>query len=80
MTATEILKTVNEVQSLVGFYYHGRPGNIDPYYSREKGYSWLLYFDGTEKLVHHPEDVLNTPFLNGKTLEEAASELTDIEW
>lgn len=80
MTAKEILNTVNEVQSLLSFTYRGKEGNIDPYGSIELNRRWLLFYDGLEVSVYGEDAVLNTPFIDGKTLSEVAEALTDIEW
>lgn len=43
---------------------------IDPCFHKDGTYSYLLYFDGFEKTVYSIVDVMNTPFVCGKSLNE----------
>jgi hypothetical protein len=80
VTSIQIFNKVNEVQSLLSFTYNGKDGNIDPYYSSKDGYRWLLYFDGNEQIVCSKDEILQTPFIDGHSLNELASSLTNIDW
>lgn len=71
MKTAEIIKNkVAQCYGLVEFSYNGKDGNIDPYYHGDGVYSYLLCFDGYENTVHSIESVMNTPFIDGKSLSE----------
>lgn len=71
MSVTDLLKKkVEACYGLVEFTYRGKYGNIDPYFHKDGTYSYLLYFDGFEKTVYSIEDVMNTPFVCGKSLND----------
>lgn len=71
MSVTDRLrKKVKDCYGLVEFTYQGKEGNIDPYFHKDGTYSYLLYFDGFEKTVYSIDDVMNTPFVYGKSLNE----------
>ena len=81
MTAKQIKSRIGECATLFGFEYCGKDGNVDPYYLPEtKSTEYLLYFDGEEQIVHSIDDVMSTPFIKGKTLNEVASEIAITEW
>ncbi len=81
MNAEKIKARINEMCTLFGFEYNGKEGNVDPCYSHsDKQYNFLLFFDGEEQIVHSIEDVMNTPFIDGKTLTEVAEKIEIIEW
>lgn len=62
--------------SMLTFQYRGKEGQIDPYGPTE----FLLWFEGEERTVHSLDEVMNTPFWDGKSLAEIAEEVTDITW
>ncbi|WP_455249368.1 hypothetical protein [Ruminococcus sp.] len=69
MSVIDLLKKkVKDCYGLVEFTYQGKDGNIDPYFHEDGTYSYLLYFDGYEKMVYSIEDVMNTRFILGKSL------------
>lgn len=68
-----IKKRISEICTLFGFVYHQKEGNVDPYSETE----FLIFFDGNEKTVHSIDEVMNTPFFDGKTLSEI-SEVIEI--
>ena len=71
MSVTDRLrKKVKDCYGLVEFTYQGKDVNIDPYFHKDGTYSYLLYFDGFEKTVYSIDDVMNTPFVYGKSLNE----------
>lgn len=76
----EIYTTLVDNATLFGFTYHGRPGNVDPCYTPETGNIFLLWFDGEEMTVGSMEEVLQTPFFDGRTLVEIAGEITVTDW
>lgn len=81
MTADKIKGRISECATLFGFEYLGKDGNVDPYYIPEnKTHEYLLYFDGEEQTVYNLEDVMNTPFIDGKALSEVAEKIIITEW
>lgn len=80
MRRDEIRDRIAECCTLFGFEYQGKEGNVDPYYTQEKGYSYLLYFHGSEQTVYSLDDVMNTPFIDGHTLRELAEQVNITEW
>ena len=61
---------------LFEFEYDGKYGNIDTYYIPEEARDeYLLYFDGKEITVNSLDEVMNTPFIEGRTIEELAEKL-----
>lgn len=71
MKTTDIFKKkVKDCYGLIEFSYQGKDGNVDPYFHNDGTYSYLLYFDGYEKTVYSIDDVMNTPFICGKSLNE----------
>lgn len=75
MTATKIKKRIDEMCTLFGFEYQGKAGNVDPYYTPGEGSTFLLFFDGAETVVDNIDGVMNTPFIDGKTLMDVAEEI-----
>ena len=81
MKAEKIKARIDDCVTLFGFEYRGKEGNVDPYYiHEEKRYEFLLYFDGQEQIVNNIDDVMNTPFILGHTLNEVADEIEITEW
>lgn len=81
MTADKIKDRISEMCTLFGFEYNGKEGNVDPYYLPEtQSNEFLLFFDGEEQTVYSIDEVMNTPFVDGKTLNEVADELEIVEW
>lgn len=81
MMARDIKNRIAEMVTLFGFVYNGKDGNVDPYYlPKTKTKEFLLFFDGEEQTVHNIDDVMNTPFIEGKTLNDVADEIEITEW
>lgn len=79
--AQKIKDRIEACVTLFGFEYHGKDGNVDPYYVPEKNrQEYLLFFDGNEQTVYNIEDVMNTPFIAEKTLSEVANEIEITAW
>lgn len=77
MKATKIKDRISECVTLFGFEFNGKEGNVDPYYNpSSKSSEYLLYFDGSEKTVYNIDDVMNTPFIEGHSLNEIADKIT----
>ncbi len=75
ITANNIKNRISECATLFSFVYHGKQGNVDPYYLGENKYEFLLYFDGAEKTVYNVEAVMSEPFFDGKSLSEITDEI-----
>lgn len=81
MNADKIKQRIGEMGTLFGFEYNGKDGNVDPYYLPEtQTKEFLLFFDGKEQTVYNLDDVMSTPFIDGKTLTEVAENLEITEW
>lgn len=76
MTANQIKQTIQECATLFEFEYQGKYGNVDPYFHENNTFSFLLYFNEQEKTVYSIDEVMNTPFIDGKSLNEVAESLT----
>lgn len=81
MKKNDIKNNILLCKGLFGFQYEGNDGNVDPYYIPEtKSYKYLLAFDGDEQYVDDIESVMNTPFIDGQSLNEVAEELIITEY
>lgn len=80
MTAMDIKARIGEMCTLFGFEYHGKIGNVDPCYVPGEGDTFLLFFDGEEQTVSNLDDVMKTPFVDGKNLTEIAGEIEITAW
>lgn len=70
----QIKNRLQECATLFEFDYHGKTGNIAPF-CINGAYEYLLFFDGEEKMVYDIDDVMNTPFFDGKSLAEISDEI-----
>ena len=75
-SAEQIKDVILSCLTCVEFTYHGKDCNIDPFPPR----SFHLYCDGEECDVETIEDVMNTPFFDGRCLAEIAGGITDFSW
>ena len=80
MTADSLQKELAKGWAMLIFQYHGKEGHVDPYCTRENGFSYLLWYDGDEKLVHSMDEVMNTPIFDGHALAEITGNISDIDW
>ena len=81
MNAETIKNRIDEMCTLFGFEYNGKEGNVDPCYDHiAKQNDFLLYFAGEEQTVHDIESVMNTPFIDGHSLNEVAEQLEITEF
>ena len=62
------------------FQYHGKEGHVDPYGTQDGSFSYLLWYEGDEKLVHSMDKVMDTPIFDGHSLSEIASDISEIDW
>ncbi len=61
--------------SLLSFTYDGIPGDVDPY----NPHDFHMRYGDKEIDVHSIDEVMNTPFFNGKTLSDIAAYLQNVE-
>ena len=81
LKAEKIKNRISDCVTLFGFEYNNKNGNVDPYYIPDKkSYEYLLFYDGEEITVYDIDDVMNTPFIDGHTLNELAEKITITEW
>ena len=72
----KIRQIIEKMWDLIEFKYDGRYGNIDEYYyPEEKKRKYLLFFEGYAVLVESVDEVLYTPFIDGKSLSEVVKEI-----
>ena len=76
MIAEKIKNRIDECCSLFAFRYHEKEGHVDPYSSEE----FLLWYQGAEMTVNSIDEVMNTPFFDGRTLADISEEITITEW
>ena len=81
MKAEKIKQTIEIGASLFGFEYKNKECNIDPCYNRKKQcQEYLLYCDGNEMTVYSIDEVMNTPFFDGHSLNEISEEIIITEY
>lgn len=80
MTADSLRKELSKGWAMLVFQYRGKEGHVDPYWTQNGDFSYLLWYEGDEKLVYTMEDVMNTPIFDGHSLSEIADEISDIDW
>lgn len=81
MKKKEIKDRIKQCVTLFGFEYNGKDGSVDPFYLPEtKSHEYSLFYDGNEQTVYNMDDVMNTPFIDGHTLNEIADKLTITEY
>ena len=80
MTADSLQKELSKGWAMLVFQYHGKEGHVDPYGTQDGNFSYLLWYDGDEKLVHSMEDVMHTPIFDGHSLSEIAGDISEIDW
>ena len=76
MTAEKIKARIAEHCTLFGFEYKGKIGDVDPYSDD----SYDLTYDGETINVHSIDEVMNTPYFDGKCLNEIYNEIEITEW
>lgn len=80
MTINEIRNIISEGMQMFSFKYNGKWGDVDPCYIPEsKSQEYLLFFDDKEQIVYDLDAVMNTRFIDGKSLTEIADKITDID-
>ena len=79
MEAAEIKKII-EGSVTINIKYNGEWGGVDPYYEKKTGDAYECFYKGVNTVVYSINDAMNLPFLDGKSLNEIAEELEDIDW
>ena len=81
LNAKQIREAIQLCKGLVGFEYNGKDGSVDPFYLLDtKSHEYSLFYNGEEKTVYNMDDVMNTPFIDGHTLNEVADQLVITEY
>lgn len=80
MTSKQIRDRIAEGCTLFGFEYHQKECHVDPCYTPSKGHEYLLFCDGSEYTVYTLENVMLTPFFDGKCLNDIAEDIEITEW
>lgn len=81
MKATEIVNQILACQHLVEFEYNGYYANAEAF-SNVDGYHITMYYEGNsdtkEIVVLTPQELMSTPFFNGKSLVEIANKIENV--
>lgn len=81
MNAEKIRSRISDCVTLFGFDYEEKSGGVDPYYLPETdSFEFLLFYGEDDITVYDIDDVMNTPFINGKTLSELSDKITITDW
>ncbi len=80
MTANKIRNRIAECCTLFGFIYNQAECHVDPYYKGSNSYEYLLFCNGDEMTVHSLDEVMNTPFFNGRCLNDIADAIEITDW
>lgn len=71
VTAQQIADRISEICTLFGFRYHGKDYGVDPFsYDR-----FALYAPDDNLTVHSIDEVMNTPFFDGKCLNDIVGDI-----
>ena len=73
MTAKELEKELSLGYTDYGFLYKGKRGAVCPF-NKEDGFYAGVVYDGQTFEFHSLEDLMQTPFIGGKTLSQVAEE------
>ena len=76
MKKEDIKNRINEFCTLFGFEYNGKNGDVDHFSENE----FNLTFDGETITVHSIAEVMETPFFDGKCLNDICDEINIAEW
>lgn len=72
----QIRKRLLEFCSLMVFQYREQEFDIDPFSPCD----FHINYNGNEFDVHSIDEVLNTPFLDGKSMKDVMGELEVVDW
>ena len=79
MEIFEIKKLIKEGLT-VHIKYNGEWGGLDPYYEKKTGNFYECFYKDVNTIVYDIDDAMNLPFVDGKSLNEIAGELEDVDW
>ena len=81
MTNDKVRIIIERGWSLFGFEYNGKECHVDPYFdSKTNRQVYLLYCQGEEMAVFSVDEAMNTPFFDGKPLNEIAEAIIVTEY
>ena len=79
MKKKQVLEIIERGWSIFEFSYNEKDCSIDPYFDKKLNRQvYHLYCDGQELIVFSVDEAMNTPFFDGKPLNEIAELITDI--
>lgn len=76
MTAAKVASRIAQCVTLFAFTYAGKTGDVDPFNKD----LFTLTYDGDSMDVYSIDEVMKTPFFNGKSLSEIADKIKITEW
>lgn len=76
LTADNIKNRINEICTLFGFEYNGIRGYVDPFSET----SFDLFYDGKTTQANSIDEVMSTPFFDGKALNDICDKIEITEW
>ena len=80
MEVSKLKKLIKDCFTTIYFKYNGEGGNVEPCTNGKKEYSYLCYYGDVDVTLHDIDDVMNLKFVCGKSLNEIAGELEDVDW
>jgi hypothetical protein len=80
MKVNELRKLIDDCFTPIYFQYKGEWGNIEPCYDKKTGYTFDCYYGGVDQRVYNIDDAMNLQFVDGKSLNELAEQLEDVDW
>ncbi len=75
MSLEDLRKAIESIATENYFGYKGKHGCVEPISSQQ----FFLVYDGETTEVHSIDDIMNTPFIDGKSLNEVFDELDYVE-
>jgi len=81
MEIEKLKKLIEECFTIIWFKYDGIWGNVEPWIdTKTKTYTYAACYDGKNLNFHKIEDVIETPFIKGKSLKEIAEQIEEVDW
>jgi hypothetical protein len=75
MTAEELKKTIDSLASHILFDYKGVSGGVDPFTHK----SYDIWYGDDDRHLTSIDEVMNCPLFGGKSLNEIAEDLENVE-
>lgn len=76
MKAEKIKNRISEICSHFTFIYQGKDCGVDPFSHNH----FDMWFGDTDKTVNNIDDVMNSPFFDGKSLSEICEDIEVIDF